>query len=781
MSVDHVFKPNHPCAPAAQAQAAIDSIAAQTPSKPLLPLGAMLLAGSLGSTALAQPAAPAPAASAPAAQQAPAEAAGTLPAVTVRDSAQDDGSTTSKTQLRATRTEIGKGNQALRDIPQSVTVMTEKLMQDRNLDDFREVLRTTAGVTFLAGETGEEDVRLRGFSLGTAGDIYRDGLRDAPLIERDTFNDDRVEVIKGSASMLFGKGSTGGVVNQVSKQPFLMNQHEASVTLGSGNEKRVHGDFNWHTGQDAALRLNLMGHDADNWGARQRKVGIAPTFRWGIGTRNEFSVGLYHLDVDGRSSYNHPWFIRDGRIVPTLPARNFYGLDSDKQNSSSTFVTLGHTHRFADGGQLKTQLRHGRYERDLWASVIRFGTTAGERTTIDNWGPNTIITRSPKGRIGRSDLTQLQSDYSNSFDWGGRKHAVLAGVDFYYDDARRNNNFAGPASGLTTTVGQPNNGDWRADPRGAPAYNTFDARNIGVYVQDTVSLTDTLKLVAGLRFDHFKGSYDTVTTTAANGTVTPGYSFSKTESLWSPRVGLLWQPSETSSYYVSYGTSYNTSGDAYQFTPSSPNQTLANTPAEKSRNLEIGGKWELFDQRLSVGTALFYSEKYNERNQDPDSAAQQFLLSGKRHAAGMEFNAAGRITPKWEMFWNHTWIPVAKISRSNQQLAASGGGAQVQGDRPGLTPRHSGSVWSTYRVFPKLRLGLGANYRSSQSPEGNRAVKAAGFVTFDAMAEYSFTEMTTLRLNVTNLTDKLYADTLYRGFYGPGQPRRVQLTLKHLF
>ena len=779
MSVDHVFKPNHPCAPAAQAQAAIDSIAAQTPSKPLLPLGAMLLAGSLGSTALAQPAAPAAAASAPAAQQAPV--AGTLSTVTVRDSAVGDGATNSKAQLRATRTEIGKGNQALRDIPQSVTVMTEKLMQDRNLDDFRDVLRTTAGVTFLAGETGEEDVRLRGFSLGTAGDIYRDGLRDAPLIERDTFNDDRVEVIKGSASMLFGKGSTGGVVNQVSKQPFLMTQHEASVTIGNGNEKRVHGDFNWHTGQDAALRLNLMAHDADNWGARQRKVGIAPTFRWGIGTRNEFSVGLYHLDVDGRSSYNHPWFIRDGRIVPTLPARNFYGLDSDKQNSSSTFVTLGHTHRFADGGQLKTQLRHGRYERDLWASVIRFGQTHGAPTTIDNWGPNTIITRSPKGRIGRSDLTQLQSDYSNSFDWGGRKHAVLAGVDFYYDDARRNNNFAGPASGLTTTVGQPNNGDWRADTRGAPAYNTFDARNIGVYVQDTVSLTDTLKLVAGLRFDHFKGSYDTVTTTAANGTVTPGYSFSKTESLWSPRVGLLWQPSETSSYYVSYGTSYNTSGDAYQFTPASPNQTLANTPAEKSRNIEIGGKWDVLEKRMSLGAAVFYSEKYNERNQDPDSAATQYLLSGKRYAAGMEFNAAGRITPAWEVFWNHTWIPLAKISRSNQVLAANGGGAQVEGDRPGLTPRHSGSVWTTYRVFPKLRLGLGANYRSSQNPDGNRAVKAAGFVTWDMMAEYSFTETTTLKLNVSNLTDKLYADTLYRGFYGPGQPRRIQLTLKHLF
>jgi outer membrane receptor for monomeric catechols len=94
--------------------------------------------------------------------------------------------------------------------------------------------------------------------------------------------------------------------------------------------------------------------------------------------------------------------------------------------------------------------------------------------------------------------------------------------------------------------------------------------------------------------------------------------------------------------------------------------------------------------------AAFYSEKYNERNTDPDTAAAQELLSGKRHAAGMEFNLAGRITPKWEVFFNHTWIPDAKIDQSNVVHAANGGGAQVQGDRPGLTPKHSGSVWSTY-------------------------------------------------------------------------------------
>lgn len=747
-----------------------DTTTAGSPPPSLRPLGAALLAGALGASASAW-------AQNPAADG----AAATLPTVTVQDA--KDGSTTSKAQVRATRTQIGKGDQALRDIPQSVTVMTEKLLQERNLDDFREVLRTTAGVTFLAGETGEEDVRLRGFSLGTAGDIYRDGMRDAPLIERDTFNDDRIEVIKGSASMLFGKGSTGGVVNQVSKQPFLMDQHEASLTLGNGEEKRITADFNWMTGPNAALRLNLVGHDAKNWGAQQRKLGLAPTFRWGIGTANEFSVGLYHVEAKGRPNYSHPRFVVDGVITPVLPARNYYGLNSDKQNSTSTYLTLSHLHRFAAGGELKTQLRHGKYERDLWASVIRFGQTNGQPTTIDNWGPDTIITRTPKGRIGDSTITQLQSDYSNTFKWGGMEHKLLAGVDIYYDDARRNNSYAGPGSGLTTTVGQPNNGDWRADPRDPPIYNTFRAHNLGLYVQDTVALTPTFKLLGGLRFDHFKASYHVPERTNNSGAIIPARDFEKTENLWSPRIGLLYQPSDTQSYYMSFGTSYNTSGDAYQYTPGSPNERLSNTPPEKSRNLEIGGKWELFDQRLSFGAALFYSEKYNERNQDPDSAATQFLLSGKRHAAGVELNAAGRITPAWELFWNHTWIPDAKIDRSNQQANPNNpdAGPQRQGDRPGLTPRHSGSLWTTYRVMPQLRLGLGANYRSSQSPDGVRNQKARGFATLDLMAEYSFTEKTTLRLNVTNATNKLYADALYRGFYSPNAPRRYQLTLKHMF
>ena len=715
--------------------------------KALLPLGALMLAASVGSWA----------------QTSDAPSA-TLSTVTVREKAQIQ----SKDTLQVQQTTIGKGNQALRDIPQSVTVFTERLMADRNQDDFREVLRTTSGVTFQAGETGEEDVRLRGFSLGQAGDIYIDGMKDAPLYERDTFNNDRVEVLKGSASMLFGKGSTGGVVNQVNKAPLLIDQHEAAYTLGSGKEHRLTGDFNFKTGEDAAFRLNAMVHNADNHGAMQKKRGIAPTFSWGVGTRDEFSVGLYYLDIQGRPLYNHPWFQSNGVIVPSLPAKNYYGLNSDYLNSSAQYATLSHIHRFDDNGELKTRLRHGRYERDLWASVIRFG--AG--TTIDNINSSTVVTRSPKGRVGVSNLTQLQSDYTNSFQWGGKKHDLIAGIDIYEDDAKRNQNFAGTASGMDTTVGTPNNGDWRPDNRGNPTFNTFKARNVGLYAQDTVALTPTLKLVGGLRYDHFKASYYS----------SADLNHARSDGLWSPRIGALYQPDDSASYYISYGTSYNTSGDTYQFSnPNAGTEKTANTDAEKSRNFEIGGKFELFEKRASLGVAAFYSEKYNERNTDPDTAAQQQLLSGKRHAAGMEFNLAGRITPAWEIFYNHTWIPSAKIDESNVVLAANGGGAQVKGDRHGLTPKHSGSLWSTYAVTPQVRIGAGLNYRGKQNPEGSRAVVADSFITADAMVEYSVDERTSLKLNVTNLTNKLYADTLYRGFYAPGAARTVQLTLKTRF
>ena len=139
--------------------------------------------------------------------------------------------------MRATTTTIGKGKQELRDIPQSVTVVTEKLIDDRHLDTLKDALHQTAGITFLAAEGGEEDIRLRGFSLAASGDIFVDGMRDPAFYERDTFSFDRIELLRGSASMLFGRGSTGGVVNQVTKQPLLANAQRGQP---HARQRRLH-------------------------------------------------------------------------------------------------------------------------------------------------------------------------------------------------------------------------------------------------------------------------------------------------------------------------------------------------------------------------------------------------------------------------------------------------------------------------------------------------------------------------------------------------------------
>ncbi len=510
-------------------------------------------------------------------------------------------------------------------------------------------------------------------------------------------------------------------------------------------------------------------HNEKNFGVKQRKLGIAPTYSWGSGTRNEFSVGFYSLDIEGRPLYNHPCFIDNGTIVPSLPARNYYGLASDKLDTSAQYATLSHTHLFDDSGELKTRLRHGRYERDLLASAVRFA----RGTAPESIGPDTVITRSAKERLGIIESTQLQSDYTNTVKWGGRQHAPIAGVDLSYDDARRDQSYTGENNNPSTSVGSPDDGAVRPTPRGEPTFNTFNAKNLGLYAQDTVSINDTVKLLGGLRYDHFKASYNTPT----------ALSNKRSDGLWSPRLGFIYQPNTTSSYYAFYGTSYNTSGDTYQYGLRFDDRTQRseNTPPEKSRNFELGGKFDVFEKRALLSVAAFYSEKYNERNTDPDIASTQELLSGRRHAAGMEFNLAGRITPKWELFFNHTWIPRAKIDESNVALSATGGGAQVKGDRPGLTPRHSGSLWTTYAVAPQWRVGAGVTYRGEQHPEGSRAVMADSFAVVDAMVEYAYDEKTSILLNAKNLSNKLYADSLYRGFCAPGAARSVALTLKTRF
>lgn len=704
------------------------------------------------------------------AQQAQESPARTLKAVTVTEKAEV---AEGKDALRATTSGIGKGNQALRDIPQSITVVTEKLVDDRNLDTLKDVLHNTAGVSFLAAEGGEEDIRLRGFSLATTGDIFVDGMRDPAFYDRDTFNNDRIELLRGSASMLFGRGSTGGAVNQVTKVPRAIYENEVAVTLGSFNYRRIVADINQQTGDNSALRINVMGTKADNNGSGSSvdKKGAAVAYRWGIGTQDEFLVSVYALENNNGINYGLPWIkptasaaAASTTIISALDPSDYFGMASDRNAGSARYATVVHTHRFYNGAELKSQLRSGVYTRDQRASTIRFSTPS--TTSLATFSPTTAFNRGNQPKIQDLDGSYGQSDYSHKFQMGGLRHELLAGVDF----AREAKNVF-RASAVTkprTIAATPNDGARIAeDVRTTSVSGSFAASNLGVYAQDMVHVAPHWKVLGGLRFDSMRGDFNSV---SAVGVVTSSYQ--QTISDWSQRLGVLYQPNDLQSFHFSYGTSFNTSADTYSYSALS-----ANTPPEQSHNIEFGAKIDSADKRTTTRLAVFRSTKFNERNTDPDSAATAYLLSGQRHTTGLEIDVSGKITPKWEVYGSYMWMPDASIDVASPTAAPG----ERQGERPSLTPIHSGTIWTTYQLNRSLRLGAGLNFRSEQAPNRNPGWMAPAFTTLDVMAEYSFSDRYVLKGNISNVTNVLYADALYSGHYVPGAGRNAQVTLNIKF
>jgi catecholate siderophore receptor len=447
-------------------------------------------------------------------------------------------------------------------------------------------------------------------------------------------------------------------------------------------------------------------------------------------------------------------------------------MASDYNNGTATYATLAHTHRFDGDNELTTRVRQGSFTRDQRASTIR--TSAA----LDTFGPSSTLTRGTQNKIQDLDTLYVQSDLSSKFTAWGVKHEVLSGVDVAREQktvyAART-----AAQGLggidltkpNTIVSAPDDGAWVNEAsRALRVNNQYTATAWGVYAQDLVQVAPHWKLLGGLRYDRLKGNYDSFAppangANAVNGAMS-NYQMEVDE--WSKRVGAMFQPSERESYHLSAATSFNTSGDAYSLGAGNKD-----TPPEQSINLELGAKLDSADKNFSTRYALFQSTKLNERNTDPLQPGVT-VLSGRRHAAGLEADITGRLTPRWEVFGSFMWMPVAKIDVGGQ-------GAEAAGARPSLTPSISATLWNTYQINGQWRVGAGLNHRGAQTPNRNPGWEAPAFTTTDVMAEYRVNEQLTFKGNVSNLTNKLYADQLYSGHYVPGAGRLVQVTGSYKF
>ncbi len=698
----------------------------------------------------------------------------TLSTVKVEDTREN----TAANSYQPQKTRVGKLAQMPKDVPQSLTIVTQKLIEDRQDNTLKDALHSVPGLTFNAGEGGRigDNMNLRGFY--SFGDLYLDGIRDVAQYNREVFNLEQVEVLRGSGSMLFGRGQAGGVINQVSKQAMLANKREITTSVGTQEHQRISTDINQVVGDTTALRLNAMKTDEESTRdyVSSEREGIAPTLRTGIGENDELSLSYYYLNTHNTPDYGLPFF--DGEPLD-VPTDRFYGTRQDYENNMTKIATGSYLHRFSEQTELRSVLRTARYDRDLWATQPQLrnaGSCTGTPTSISD---ATCINRSIKARGGQENTYTSQTDFTHRTETFGLNHELLAGAEFLKEDAGRWNYNTTGLTIPTTTVGDSHASAPGLDPR----YGNQDRTNIndyngfstGLYLQDTIEFLPGWKLLAGARHDELKADYNFKGSSTA-----PASSNHLNYDEWSYRSGLIFQPSDEATYYIAWNDSFNPTADLYQLDDG------RGFEAERSSTREIGAKWDLLDGNLSLRTALYRAVKDWERNTDLNSTGG--LLSKQRHTDGIEIEAAGRLTDNWELFAGWTAMD-SEIDQPGYNINTTTGvvtphSPYLEGQRPRNTPPFAYNLWSTYALGGGWKIGAGIEAKGEREAYGINTTAAPiqertapRYERVDAMLSYEEKDWAA-QLNVKNLLNEEYYDAIYDngGHVVPGTERTVQLS-----
>lgn len=660
---------------------------------------------------------------------------------------------------QATQTRIGKTLQDPHDIPQGVTVLTRELLNDQQASSLKEALRNVSGLTFNAAEGGRagDNMNLRGFY--SFGDLYLDGVRDTAQYNREIFNFEQIEVLRGSGSMLFGRGQAGGVINMVSKTPKLKDANKITASVGSNQYGQATGDFNKQLSATSAIRLNVMKRGEGSFrenietGAQPTisRQGIAPSIAFGLGTPSQWTLSHYYLSTDDNPDYGISF--KDKRPIDANLTR-YAGTRFTFDKSTTNITTLNHLYRFSNQTEIRTVLRNSRYERDYAAAKPNAAGLTGTG----------FATRS-------FDIKNLafQSDITHKTKLAGMTHELLAGIEYFDEDGWRASlrNLGGTGADARYQAGVTT---------GLPS--TFKGKTYSVLAQDQIEFIKDWKFLFGARYDKMDADYFT----SASGT-SPAKSWSGDFGETSLRTALSWQPNEDTHYYLSWSDSFSPTAELYQLDG-------GQAKPERSQVVELGGKWLFFDGDLALRAAIFRADKQYERNTDLEATAS--ILTNKRRTDGIEFEVAGRITPKWNVF-----AGVSLMDPTITEVAVNNGVSadpRLQGQRARNAPTYSYNLWSTYQWMPKWKLGLGFDAKSERYAYNPSAATgpftdghfdpntAPAYVRWDAMLAYEEKHYS-VRLNVYNLTDTDWYESIYDngGFVVPGMKQSAVLTTEIKF
>ncbi|BAY67770.1 TonB-dependent siderophore receptor [Anabaena sp. FACHB-709] len=618
-----------------------------------------------------------------------------------------------------------KTDTPLRDIPQSIQVVPREVLEDRNVRSLAEAVETVSGVVDGADYNGSpaQDFIIRGFEQGGS---FRNGYRDVNsygLTGVGTI--ERVEVLKGPASVLFGAVEPGGIINVVTKQPLSEPYYQLGFEVGNRAFYQPSIDFSGPLNADKTLlyRFNASYQSSDGFQdfVNTNLTTIAPTIAWKLGDRTDLTLYYEYINFKGTFE-QYTSILSDNTFLP----RSFYQAYPNNAYVDNTTQKLGYTlsHKFSDNWQIRNNF-----------SVVT-SKNAEEYTLATGVVNDQSLRQFAQDREFTQDNYFGQIDLLGKFNTGSISHQILIGFDF-------NHNIDTFARVVQRNV--PNldifnpNYNIPSFDYGPRSSSTERFQTYGIYLQDQITFLDNLKLLIGGRFDWISGeNTDNVT---GDTTQNPD------SSAFSPRIGLVYQPSKSVSLYTSYSQSFvpetgvNPDGEIFEPT--------------RGTQYEAGIKADFLEGRLSATLAAYQITKSNILTPDPDPerAALDYLIQvGEQRSRGIELDVAGEILPGWKAIASYAYTN-AEVTEDNDIPV---------GNRLVSVPKNQASLWTTYEFqnsdLKGLGFGLGLFYVGTRSGDSANSFEIPDYLRTDA-AIYYRRDGFKAGINIRNLFDTDYIRT----------------------
>ncbi len=665
----------------------------------------------------------------------------TLPVILV--SAKNSGGYTIAKTTTATKT-----NTLLRDVPQSVSVVTRELIKDQSMQSMADVVRYVPGMGVSQGEGNRDALVFRGNR--STGDFFSDGLRDDVQYYRDLYNVETVEVLKGPNGMIFGRGGAGGVVNRVIKEADWNPIREVSVQGGSYNNKRVALDVGQGINDVVAVRLNTMYENSDSYrdGVNLKRFGFNPTVTIKPTDNTKVVLKAEYFKDERTADRGVPSF--QGRPLATDVSTFFGDPNRSKSDTELKAFNALIEHKFDNGVTIRNRTRvatQDKFYENVYAGAGGVHT-AGTLVAIDAYNDTF-----------RRDNLFNQTDLLFSLNTGGVKHELVAGVEIGRQETNNMRNKQGAGTNLFV-VNVPITNPITNIPINFnnKIIDNHSVTNVtSLYLQDQIQLLPKLQAIIGLRYDRFDVDF------SKNNA--PTATLNTTDNLFSPRVGLVYKPIEVVSIYTNYSLSYVPRAGEQLVGLTVTNQVLA---PEKFQNIEVGAKWDI-NPNLAFTTAAFQLDRSNVIIQDPNNPAVSFLGGGQQ-TKGLELGLTGRITSAWSVMGAYTYQD-GKIT-NQQSLLAKIGATLAE------LPTNTFSLWNRYDFTPAWGAGLGVINRSAMYTSTDNTVSIPGFTRVDVAVYGKIDKNLRVQLNIENLFNtNYYASAHNNNNITPGSPIVARVSL----